>query len=108
MMATVEWCKVFGSKKNNKTHYTLCIGPLEGIEETSDDMKEFRDKYISHYDYYNKPIPFMDKAVRIVESFDQAMLEKYDTENLETTEAFIYHTRKDIEIRLNTIIGTNK
>ncbi len=108
MMATVEWCKIFGSENNNKTHYSKCIDQLGEIEETSNEMREFRDKYISHYDFYNKSIPFMDKAVKIVERFDQAMLAKYETDNQESTEAYIMHTREDIRARLRSIVGSSR
>lgn len=107
MMATVEWCKVFGSEKNNKTHYSQFIDPLEGIEEVTKDMKEFRDKYISHYDFYNKPVPIMNRAVEIIERFDKAMLEKYEMLSQESTEAFITRTREDILARLKSIVGSD-
>lgn len=107
-MATVEWCKVFGSENNNKTHYTKCIDQLGVIEETSNEMREFRDKYISHYDFYSKPIPFMDKAVKIIEEFDQAMLAKYETDSQMSTEVYIMHTREDIQKRLRSIVGSSR
>ena len=105
MMAVVEWCKIFGSKKNNKTHYTHCIDHIDGIEEISNEMKEFRDKYISHYDYYDKPVPFLDEAVKIIAAFDQAMLEKYISNNTMPTATVIINYRIDIQKRLEAIIN---
>lgn len=104
-MAVIEWCKIFGSKYNNATHYTHCIDELDGIEETVKDMKEFRDKYISHFDFYDKPIPFMQRAVEIVKRFDHVMLEKYITEDQESTAAFIAKSREDIHKSLLSIIS---
>lgn len=105
MMAAVEWCKVFGSERNNKTHYTTCIEKLEGIDETVEKIKDFRDRYISHYDDYNDPIPFMDAAVVIVRRFDQAMLDRYDSGNIESTTEYITRNRADIQRRLAAIIS---
>lgn len=104
-MAVVEWCKVFGSPQNNKTHYTKCIDPLEGIENTVKEMKEFRDKYISHYDSYDKPVPFLYKAIEIVDMFDDCMLDKYETNNVIKTTDYMNRVYKDIQQRLLTIIS---
>ena len=108
MMATVEWCKVFGSARNNTTHYTKCIEILEGIEETVNDMKEFRDKYISHNDHYNKPVPIMEKAVTVVKTFDKAMIEKYGLEYQESTLDVITNYREEIRKCLSTIISRRR
>jgi len=78
-------CKVFGSERNNKTYYTNCIEELDGIENIANDMKEFRDKYIAHSDFYNKPVPIMEKAVNVIRQFDKAMIAKYGLDNQETT-----------------------
>lgn len=104
MMAAVEWCKIFGSSNNNKTHYTKCIPPLEGIEQTVQEMKEFRDKYISHYDFYDKPIPFMDQAVEVIKRFDLAMDKKYNFHGQESTSDFIHYCHEDINRRMLSII----
>lgn len=104
-MAVIEWCKIFGSKYNNATHYTHCIDELDGIEETVNNMREFRDKYISHFDFYDKPIPFMQRAVEVIERFDYVMLKKYITEDRESTATFIMNCRKDIHKRLLSILS---
>lgn len=108
MMAVVEWCKVFGSEHNNKTHYTTCIDKLDGIEETVEKIKDFRDRYISHYDNFNEPIPFMEAAVEIVKRFDQIMLDRYEYDKRESTLAFIAYSREDIQKRLTAIISGSR
>ena len=105
MMAAVEWCKIFGSEHNNVTHYTKCIDKLEGIETTVNEMKEFRDKYISHYDFYNKPIPFMDKAVNVIIKFDEAVVKKYGLGYQETISEAISYYREDIHKRFSLIVS---
>ena len=104
MMAAVEWCKVFGSERNNKTYYTNCIEELDGIENIANDMKEFRDKYIAHSDFYNKPVPIMEKAVNVVRQFDKAMIAKYGLDNQETTEDVISAYREDIRRRFALMV----
>lgn len=108
MMAAVEWCKVFGSERNNRTYYTKCIEELDGINDIANDMREFRDKYIAHSDFYNKPIPIMEKAVNVVRRFDKAMINKYGLDNQETTEDVINTYRKDIRWRFSLIAAGKK
>ena len=104
MMAAVEWCKVFGSERNNKTYYTNCIEELDEINDTANEMKEFRDKYIAHSDFYNKPVPIMEKAVNVVRQFDKAMIDKYGLDNQETTEDVINAYREDIRRRFSLMV----
>ena len=107
-MAAVEWCKVFGSERNNKTYYPKCIEELDGIEKIANDMREFRDKFIAHYDFYNKPIPFMEKAVNVIRQFDKAMIDKYGLDNQEKTEDVISAYREDIRRRFSLMATGNK
>ena len=84
MMAAVNWCKVFGSANNNKTHYTVlgdCDLFLEelkkkgiDIESYSKSMREFRDKHIAHNDNYKSPVPDFNIAFEIIVLYDDLVL----------------------------------
>ena len=88
MMAAVNWCKVFGTKGNNHTHYSLVIGDEEetflrslkdiGIDFShySKSMREFRDKYIAHWDNYDSPVPDFDIALQVIYCFDEIVIKK--------------------------------
>lgn len=86
-MSAVDWCKVFGSKNNNKTHFSHFIDPdifesklsRESVDlvTCSKEMKSFRDKYISHSDNYDSPVPYFDSSLKVVFIFDAAVKERY-------------------------------
>ena len=47
----------------------------------------------------------MDAAVEIVKRFDQAMLDRYDSDDKESTSDYIARTREDIKRRLAVIFS---
>lgn len=91
MMTAVNWCKVFGSDKNNGTHYkrlkdyetfeSVASDKGYNIDEYSKEMREFRDKFIAHKDRYEKPIPNFDIALDIMELFYETVLNKLEHTN---------------------------
>ncbi len=88
MMTAINWCKVFGSEKNNRTHYKRLKGYESfermafdkgyDLDQYSKDMREFRDKFIAHKDNYRKTIPNFDTALDIMEFFYETVLNKLE------------------------------
>ena len=86
-MCFVLWCKIFGSERNNKLHwknfvseeafYERLIADYEISEEDfakfSGDMREFRNKYVSHTDPYDEPVPYLKTAIYAVLVIDELM-----------------------------------
>lgn len=90
-MFVLEWCKVFGSEKNNNTYFTKTVSEetffgcldrkgisKEQFKAFSFDMCTFRDKFIAHEDWYHRPIPLMEGAVNVIDAYEDALMEKYD------------------------------
>lgn len=79
-IAAIQWTKVFGSEKNNHTHYSTLISPEEftihlqkmgiDLKTVSSEMKKFRDKYVAHKDQESFPVPFFAKPIQIIHEFD--------------------------------------
>ncbi len=76
-MYVVNWCKIFGAKRNNKLHFSSFISKedyyielqnngisIERFEKYTEEMKCFRDKYISHSDNYNSVVPCLDISLK--------------------------------------------
>jgi len=93
-LASVAWCNVFGSYKED-LHWTKTTAGeipkqvqedfrqrvlsetgfiLERWETYQKDMMDFRNKYIAHFDLYkpfNGPIPSFDPALQVVYAYDE-------------------------------------
>ena len=80
------WCKVFGSERNNDMHWKRFVSEEEfllelsekGIgkddfEKKSQEMKEFRNKYISHSDSDYPMVPILDGTIDVLCAFDRAV-----------------------------------
>ncbi len=79
-MSYVLWCKVFGSARNNRLHWTKYIGEakfysvLEGKYGLTRDAFEkyvkavttFRNKYVAHGDEYTNAVPVFDNAKKSI------------------------------------------
>ena len=88
LMSVIQWCKIFGSEGNNKTHYSHFVDrelfkrKLNNIsyEVFSDSMKNVRDKFAAHEDKEEDrvEIPSFDTARKIMEAFRKTVQEEYD------------------------------
>jgi hypothetical protein len=97
-LATVAWCKVFGSRKedihwaktptgniprdakNDFRHKLLSnTGFTQGEWETyHTSMLAFRDKYVAHLDLnnrFNEPVPSFDPALQIAYAYQECVRE---------------------------------
>lgn len=92
LMAIINWCKVFGAKKNNETHYSHFVN-LERFmsnlnefqfKEFSEQMLNVRDRFAAHEDPISKrgKIPDFDIAMQIMEAFRITVQEEYDIPEL--------------------------
>ena len=86
-MCFVLWCKIFGSERNNKLHWKKyvpeedfysCMNEKYDIskrrfDEYSKDMQKFRNKYVSHADNYDCPIPYLEMAIDAALVLDDLM-----------------------------------
>lgn len=82
-MFFVIWCKIFGSDKNNRLHYSRFIElnsfsrQLSEIDSEIDfdkyvlQMKRFRNKYVAHSDDYNEPVPHLESALKAIFVLDK-------------------------------------
>ena len=91
LQATIHWCMIFGSDKNNITHWkNLSIagagklesnfrnGLLEALglsfeewDEYKMEIKKFRDKFAAHRDsVFVKPVPNFNLALQVVFFYD--------------------------------------
>lgn len=76
-MAIIDWCKVFGSEKDNPYH------SHKHLDFTVDDqirtpMIRFRNKYIAHKDNEPVPVPMLDGAMQAMFELDEKIRELYD------------------------------
>ena len=88
LMSVIQWCKIFGSEVNNKTHYSHFVdreqfkSKLNNIsyEAFSNNMKNVRDKFAAHEDKEEErvAIPSFDTARKIMEAFRKTVQEEYD------------------------------
>ena len=88
LMTVINWCKVIGTEKNNKTYYSRYVDAehfrteLKGIsfEDISERMRNIRDKFAVHEDDYSKrkPIPEFDLAIQVMEAFTRTVQQEYD------------------------------
>ena len=76
-MAITDWCKVFGSERDNPFH---CRKHLDFIvdEQIGEPMIRFRNKFIAHKTNVAVPVPMLDGALDEVYCFDQKIREQYD------------------------------
>lgn len=86
-MCFVLWCKIFGSERNNELHWRNFVseeafyGRLarnneiseEEFDKYSGDMRRFRNKYVSHTDPYDVPVPYLKTAIDAVLVVDELM-----------------------------------
>lgn len=83
------WCKVFGSEWNNDIHWQKFVTEevfmralqekgidKDSFETKSQEMKKFRDKYISHSDSNYPIVPVMSETIDILCAFDTVMEEQ--------------------------------
>lgn len=92
MMAVINWCKVFGAEKNNRTHYSHFVETehfnkkILGIsfQEYADSMLNVRDKFAAHEDKEEerKEIPSFDIAVRVMAAFVETVEEEYNVPSI--------------------------
>ena len=83
LMSVIQWCKIFGSEGNNKTHYSHFVDrelfkrKLNNIsyEVFSDSMKNVRDKFAAHEDKEEDrvEIPSFDTARKIMEAVKKCL-----------------------------------
>ncbi len=101
--AILDWCKVFGSKKDNATHWTKT--PLKGnttaegkfremILETTGftksewevyhgQMLDMRNKYVAHLEIEKIPtLPFLDKSLKVAFAYDKWVRELIESDDL--------------------------
>ena len=107
LMSVIQWCKIFGSEGNNKTHYShfvdreLFKSKLSNIsyEMFSDNMKNVRDKFAAHEDKEEDrvAIPSFETARKIMEAFRETVQEEYDIP--EITPIFVTFTAYRSQVR---------
>lgn len=92
-LATIAWCKVFGSRKEDihwaktptgnipkdaKDDFRLKLFSNTGFtqvqwEKYHTNMLAFRDKYVAHLDLnnrFNEPVPFFDPALQVAYAYE--------------------------------------
>ena len=78
-MAIVDWCKVFGSERDNPFHYKKNFDfILDGIDPISEKMIRFRNKFIAHKTEVKVPVPILNEALDVIYAFDEKLREEFD------------------------------
>ena len=98
-MAIIDWCKVFGSERDNPFH----CGKHEDFtvdEQVSTAMVRFRNKFIAHKTETAVPVPMLDGVIEVMFDFDKKIREEYDLEGYQNLEGW-YET---YEIRVEDLM----
>lgn len=84
-MAIVDWCKVFGSERDNPFHYKNNLDfVLDGIDPISEKMVRFRNKFIAHKTKVKVPVPILNEALDAIFAFDEKFREEFDFDGYPT------------------------
>lgn len=96
----IYWCRIFGNKSVNKTHWQQHLSKSEidefrselfgKLEMTMDEWKNyhsemlsFRNSYVAHHDKdYNQPVPILDKALLAMQTYENWVKEKLAEEGI--------------------------
>lgn len=95
-MAIIDWCKVFGSERDNPFH----CGKHEDFtvdEQVCAAMTRFRNKYIAHKTDVEVPVPVLDGAIEVMDEFDKMIWEKYDLDGYQNLEGWYESYKIQIE-----------
>ena len=76
-MAIIDWCKVFGSEKDNPYHTRKHLN-ITVDDQIRRPMIRFRNKYIAHKDNEPVSVPVLDGAIQAMFEFDEKIRELYD------------------------------
>ena len=91
-MAITDWCKVFGSERDNPFH----CGKHEDFivdKQVCTAMVRFRNKFIAHKTEVEVPVPMLDGAIEAMFDFDKKIREDYDLDGYQNLEGW-YETYK--------------
>ena len=78
-MAIIDWCKIFGSERDNPYHYKKHLeNEINGIGQIKEPMILFRNKFAVHWTNKKVPVPYLDGARELIYAFDQVIRGKYD------------------------------
>lgn len=86
-MAIIEWCKVFGSERDNPFH----CGKHEDFivdEQVYITMVRFRNKFIAHKTNVDVPVPMFDGTIEVILNFDRKIREQYDLKGYQNLEGW--------------------
>lgn len=90
----IYWCRIFGNKSVNKTHWQQYLTKsevdefrsvlLQNLKMTMNEWKvyhsemlAFRNSYVAHHDKdFKQPVPILDKAVIAMQTYEEWIKEK--------------------------------
>ena len=86
-MAIIDWCKVFGSERDNPFHCGK-HGDFAVDEQICTAITRFRNKYIAHKTDVEVPVPKLDGAMEVIYDFDKKIREEYDLDGYQNLEGW--------------------
>lgn len=95
-MAIIDWCKVFGSERDNPFH----CGKHENFtvdEQVSSAMTRFRNKYIAHKTDVEVPVPVLNGAIEVMYEFDKRIREQYSLDGYQDLKGWFETYKIQIE-----------
>ena len=90
-MAFIQWCKIFGSDSEETHRKKLEFqsddfwddAPISksDFQQEWEEITNFRNEYVAHYDTFNSPIPSLKNAREIVFHWDRWVRQKMAKEH---------------------------